>query len=522
MTASTREYAVPLASTVVTSGILTATLGTFTPNLDSTAVVTLTCVSNLRNNGAAGEIEFHVSTSHDTGTTNAVGYTIEPNSAATAATWVGASRIGSLITDSSGGDLLISIIPTRALRGGGTINVTPSENIWVTGGAIQCSVNGISGSAQVSTIAPYQLIVSLSSSSPVITTQISIRCSTNLALNGAPGSITFSFWTSVDLDVQRQLPGYIVLSKPPKPVPIPSDFVVPVLSAIFDQGSSCGSCYAVASALAQSSRINLIGLWGLGWSNFTQEGCGKCLPAGKTCSDVCTEDSDQGSFGWCAYPDKAPEPAVEIAAGDPYSCCACSGPGLGDQIISPGALIECNKLKSYWTPSKSQFSQLGEDWHKSRLGGCDGGIPVLMMELLQTRGAGESLHVLVLHDHTHMLLCMQVRVTKPQDAAPVIITLLSLPRLTRVSGRLHTIPCYSEAAFWSWHWSLHGPARVIFFGWFLWIVWQHRIRSLLPLPALIWLGQMPRGELQRWYSDLSLLQSAAHLLQHIRIALWEC
>ena len=57
-------------------------------------------------------------------------------------------------------------------------------------------------------------------------------------------------------------------------------------------------------------------------------------------------------------------------------------------MISPGHVIECNTLPHFWEPSTDEFGQLASDWKSQKMGGCNGGFPVLMMEMLQKRGAG--------------------------------------------------------------------------------------------------------------------------------------
>ena len=143
-------------------------------------------------------------------------------------------------------------------------------------------------------------------------------------------------------------------------------------------GLSCGSCYAFSAVEVITDRINTVGLYGAGWSTYPQEGCEACLPAGKSCSDICGENPNLGDFGWCAHPNQT----------EPLECCACSAVGLGNKVISPGVVIECNTKQNYWQPSSDEFAGLAQQWRDEHMGGCNGGIPVLMMDMLRKRGAG--------------------------------------------------------------------------------------------------------------------------------------
>ena len=165
---------------------------------------------------------------------------------------------------------------------------------------------------------------------------------------------------------------------PPPAPPLPTEYEVPVRMRIFNQGVGCGSCYAIAAAGVMTDRINQLGLYGAGNSTFPQEGCEKCLPLGKTCRQVCEENPAAGDFGYCAHPELT----------HPDHCCACSPKGLGHKAVSPGYFVACNQMKKLWSPSDPQFGKLAEAWAAKRMGGCNGGFPVLMMEMAARRGAG--------------------------------------------------------------------------------------------------------------------------------------
>jgi len=51
-------------------------------------------------------------------------------------------------------------------------------------------------------------------------------------------------------------------------------------------------------------------------------------------------------------------------------------------------MIECNTKTELWTPSKSELSGAAESWGGKNIGGCNGGVPVLMMEYMQVVGVG--------------------------------------------------------------------------------------------------------------------------------------
>ena len=142
------------------------------------------------------------------------------------------------------------------------------------------------------------------------------------------------------------------------------------------------SCYAFAASEMLTDRINLRGLYGAGWSTFPQDGCDQCLPANSsTCSEACTADSNSantGKFGWCANP----------GSNRTNDCCSCSTPGLPDnEIVSPENLIACNQEPWYWLPT-AEWSGYAQLLSSGQVGGCNGGYPMLMMQMLSERGAG--------------------------------------------------------------------------------------------------------------------------------------
>jgi len=215
---------------------------------------------------------------------------------------------------------------------------------------------------------------------PNITSKIQVNCSTNLAPNGHAGQMKFGIYTDTDTMLLTNQSGYTIV--PPLPeLPLSEHYTVPILSDALNQGA-CGSCYAFSAAGMLTDRINLAGLPGLGKRNeFPQEGCEKCTGPVKGCNEWCR--SHQGSrFGWCANPNAT-------TAGE---CCACSSRGLGNNVISPGPMIACNTNPKLWIPSKSKLSDIATTWVKDigenskGMGGCNGGVPVLMMEYMKTVG----------------------------------------------------------------------------------------------------------------------------------------
>ena len=130
-----------------------------------------------------------------------------------------------------------------------------------------------------------------------------------------------------------------------------------------------------------TDRYNTIGMAKSpnGSTTYPQQGCASCLPTGVTsCSEWCTGEVDTGNFGWCGNANST----------DTTDCCVCSPLGLGDKVISPQNLVGCNQEQAYWKPSLSAESTAAKLWEQNEMGGCSGGYPVTMMEMLKDRGAG--------------------------------------------------------------------------------------------------------------------------------------
>jgi len=158
---------------------------------------------------------------------------------------------------------------------------------------------------------------------------------------------------------------------------LPKDYKIPIASAVLNQGS-CGSCYAFSAVGMLTDRINLMDLPGLGRATFPQEGCGNLTTPFLDCKEWCKRSTTQSLFGWCSQPN-----ASTASEG-----CACSTRGLGDLTLSPGHMIECNLRPDVWKSSESSLADQASLWSNGDMGGCDGGIPVLMMEYMKDVGVG--------------------------------------------------------------------------------------------------------------------------------------
>merc|ERR1719183_3094920 len=176
------------------------------------AAVVITCTSNLAVNGAAGAVTFSISTSVDTtALTGQTGYTKLVDSVA----WTSASRSVSLVKGQSGGNLVVTFTPTVTVPNSGIVTITPSVNIFTADTATTCTATSggtaktVTGSATVGAVLKVTMDggVTLPGAAAVV-----ITCTSNLAVNGNAGAVTFSISTSVDTTALTGQTGYTKLA----------------------------------------------------------------------------------------------------------------------------------------------------------------------------------------------------------------------------------------------------------------------------------------------------------------------
>jgi len=357
---------------------LTVTLCMLRSCIPAHTLLQLRCTSNLATN-APGEVNFAVSNTVSS-TILGIGYKVLPDSLPTSPVWLGAARDGSYVVGEDGKSLNIRLRPSRPLRSGGTTSITTEQKLWNHNGPVNCSVfvegNIYKANANALAVPPYTLNVQPLHQFSAIKSDMQLICGGyNLARNGLiVGLVSFGVSTSNDIVPAQNQAGYMLLPTPKLPPPLPDSYTIPILSVVLNQGS-CGSCYAFAAVTMSTDRLNLWGLPGLGESSFPQTGCESCVAQG--CNTWCKES--KSLFGWCQNQN----------ATSPAQCCACSTPGLGDKVLSPGHMVQCDQDPLQWVPqSNSVLHAAAEAWVTMDMGGCDGGMPLLAIAFMQDRGVG--------------------------------------------------------------------------------------------------------------------------------------
>jgi len=201
------------SSTASVPGVLTVVMGA---DLSVGPTVEILCFSQLALNGAAGAIVFSVVTSTDTvAASNLNGYTITPSNEVQ---WVSARRTISYTTGLYGGNLVIKFIPANDVSAiGGTVQITPSVNLFSGDGATSCTVTAKVGNTEGnvkgvgSSIVTSGALTVAMSSSLVKTQEVTITCSDNLVDNVA-GAVTFSIQTSSDPGLITGQTGYTIIT----------------------------------------------------------------------------------------------------------------------------------------------------------------------------------------------------------------------------------------------------------------------------------------------------------------------
>jgi len=196
-------------TTVSGSATVTATLvGT----LKAGFPVTMRCTTNLANNGAVGAVTFSISTTSDTtAITSQTGFAI---TAADVVTWIGASRSASVVTGMPPGDLLIRFVPSNAMFGSsGIITITPSVAIFSGDGPMTCTLysGGVKKANPTGLVTTGILRVTVGDTIlPYV--EVLVRCSTNFAVNGPTGPVSFGIRTNTDSTNLPSQVGYIVVA----------------------------------------------------------------------------------------------------------------------------------------------------------------------------------------------------------------------------------------------------------------------------------------------------------------------
>jgi len=348
----------------------------------------LHCVTNLLDNGPPGPRTFSIWTSADTQPlVNQTGYDVQEDTTPSSVVWRGATRQESYITNADPGALNVRFVPTRYLSSSDVIYVTTARPLWKYDGAVDCSLlahgRTFETNSTASLAAPYTLTVRLlpmneTSSKQDIHTEVQLLCvGDNLSRNSeVPTSITFGIHTSKDAKRLENQHGYKIIAPPPPPPPLAPNFETPITTGVLNQGE-CGACYAFASVAMITTRLNLWGLPGLGRSSFPQEGCGSCTNQ-MGCTAWCKQKKSS-LFGWCK----------DNTTDSPLQCCACSSPGLGDRVLSPGHMVQCNRNALQWTSKEDAvLHTLARAWLADDMGGCDGGFPLLAIAYMKNRGVG--------------------------------------------------------------------------------------------------------------------------------------
>jgi len=175
------------------------------------------CSNNLAWNGPKGTVSFTVETDTDATPTTGVGYTIAPHNQVR---WLSAAMSDSIVTAEAPGSLVIRVVPTNAMFGStGIITLTPSRGIFGGDGPIPCTLQAIQNGALITKATPAALVTTGVLRVTVGDTclpfvELIATCSTNVAVNGALGAVTFNIRTSTDeLQLSGQTGYTVVASK---------------------------------------------------------------------------------------------------------------------------------------------------------------------------------------------------------------------------------------------------------------------------------------------------------------------
>ena len=105
--------------------------------------------------------------------------------------------------------------PSNALVAGESITITPSRTIWTGNGATTCIVKsgGYSKPVATAAVSGAVLTVTLGTGAMVyVDIPAEVTCSSNLAVNGVAGAITFALQTTTDSTALSGQTGYTVVA----------------------------------------------------------------------------------------------------------------------------------------------------------------------------------------------------------------------------------------------------------------------------------------------------------------------